>query len=101
MYQWNVDGWASAMWFADAATSCGADLTRKCLEKYLDNPKPYAAHGLWYPRNNNKVDFSKPQNLYRCIQVDQWDDKKKTFVVRAPFKSTCFTTPWIPYPAPA
>jgi branched-chain amino acid transport system substrate-binding protein len=100
MYQWNVDGWGSAMWFADAAASCGAALTRPCLEKYLNQPKGYTARGLWYPRNNEKFDFEKKKTLYRCISVAQWSDSAKTFVTRAPYSSTCFTTPYLPYPAP-
>jgi branched-chain amino acid transport system substrate-binding protein len=100
LYQWNVDGWASAMWFADAASSCGAKLTRACLEKYLDQPKGYTARGLWWPRNNEKFNFETKKTLYRCIQVAQWVDSAKSFQVRAPYQSTCYTTPYIPYDAP-
>ena len=52
-------------------------------------------------RLNEKYNFEKQKTLYRCIQIDQWDDSKKSFVVRAPFQSTCYTTPYLPYPAPA
>lgn len=100
MYQWNVDGWASAMWFADAAASCGAALTRVCLEKYLNKPGGYTAHGLWWPRNNEKYDFETKKTLYRCIQVVQWVDAAQSFKVRAPFQSTCDTTPYLSYDAP-
>jgi branched-chain amino acid transport system substrate-binding protein len=101
MFQWNVDGWGSAMWFADAAASCGANLTRACIEKYLDRPKGYTARGLWAPRNNEKYNFETKKTLYRCIQVAQWDDKAKSFVTRAAYPQTCYTTPYLPYPAPA
>ena len=101
MFQWNVDGWGSAMWFADAAASCGANLTRACLEKYLDRPAGYTARGLWWPRNNEKYDFRTKKTLYRCIQVAQWVDAAKSFVVRAPYQSTCYTTPYLPYAAPS
>lgn len=100
MYQWNVDGWGSAMWFTDAATSCGANLTRKCLEAYMNRPAPYTARGLWWPRNNEKFDFATKKTLYRCIQVAQWVESAKTFVVRARYQSTCDTTPYLPYDAP-
>jgi len=100
MFQWNVDGWGSAMWFADAAESCGAALTRACLEKYLNRPAGYTAHGLWWPRNNEKFDFEHKKTLYRCIQVAQWVDAANSFVTRADFHSTCFTTPYISFPAP-
>jgi branched-chain amino acid transport system substrate-binding protein len=101
MFQWNVDGWGSAMWFADAAASCGANLTRACIEKYLNAPKGYTARGLWSPRNNEKYNFETKKTLYRCIQVAQWDDKAKSFVTRAAYPKTCYTTPYMPYPAPA
>jgi branched-chain amino acid transport system substrate-binding protein len=100
LYQWSVDGWGSAMWFDEAARSCGANLTRVCLEKFLNSPKEYTARGLWFPRSNLKFDFATKKTLYRCVQIDQWDDTQKTFVVRAPFQSTCYTTPYISYDAP-
>jgi branched-chain amino acid transport system substrate-binding protein len=100
LYQWSVDGWGSAMWFADAATSCGAALTRSCIENYLNRAAGYTAHGIWWPRNNEKWDFATKKTLYRCIQVDQWSEAAKTFVVRAPFQSTCYTTPYLPFDAP-
>ena len=100
LFQWTVDGWGSAMWFADAAQSCGADLTRACLEKFLDSPKEYTARGIWWPRSNKKVNFDREKTLYRCIQVDQWDDSAKTFKVVAPYQKTCYTTPYITAPAP-
>ena len=99
LFQWSVDGWASAMWFTDAALSCGADLTRACLEKYLNNPKEYTAHGIWWPRSNNKVDFDREKTLHRCISVAHWEDKLKTFKNVAPYSSTCFTTGYITAPA--
>ena len=97
LYQWTVDGWGSAMWFTDAALSCGANLTRACLEKYLNSPKEYTAHGIWWPRSNKKVDFDKEKTLHRCIQVDHWDDAAKTFKVVAPYASTCYTTPYVSF----
>lgn len=100
LYQWTVDGWASAMWFTDAAASCGAALTRGCLENYLNKPKGYTARGLWWPRNNEKYNFDTQKTLYRCIQIAQWDDRAKSFVVRAPYQSTCYTTPYLSYDAP-
>ena len=100
MYQWNVDGWASAMWFADAAKSCGADLTRKCLEAYLNRPQPYSAHGIWYPRNNQKYNFETKKTLDQCISIAHWDEKRKSFITVGDYHNTCYTTPYIPYAAP-
>ena len=52
MNEWELEGWASAQWFTDAAASCGADLTRTCIEKYMTRPTSYDGHGLLIPRNS-------------------------------------------------
>jgi branched-chain amino acid transport system substrate-binding protein len=92
LYQWTLNGWATAMQFTDAATACGADLTRACLEKNLD--KEYGARGLWTPRSNKKINFDTTKTTRDCISVAQWDDAKNTFVTRA-LPTTCYTTPLI------
>ena len=43
---WEEEGWASAQWLTDAMTSCGAALTRRCIEAYLNRPGAYTGHGL-------------------------------------------------------
>jgi branched-chain amino acid transport system substrate-binding protein len=101
LFEWDVDGWASAMWFADAASSCGADLTRACLMNFLNSPKPYGAHGIWAPRNNVKYNFETKKTLNQCVSIAHWDDAKKTFVTVGTWQDTCYTTPYIPYQAPA
>ena len=100
MYQWTLDGWGGAMWFADAVASCGADVTRACVTQFLDKPGGYTARGIWTPRGNDKIDFDKQKTLKECIQVSQWDDKAGTFVTRGSYKTTCYTTPLIKSPAP-
>jgi branched-chain amino acid transport system substrate-binding protein len=101
MFEWNVDGWASAMWFADAAKSCGADLTRTCLMNYLNRPKPYDAHGIWFGRNNVKYNFETKKTLYQCITIAHWSDARKSFVTVGDYHNTCYTTPYLPYQAPS
>src|SRR5439155_4236166 len=97
MFQWNIDGWGSAMWFADAAASCGAKLTRACLEAYLNRPAGYTARGLWWPRNNEKWNFETKKTLYRCISIAQWSDAARSFVNRADYHNTCYTTPYLSF----
>lgn len=99
--EWNLDGWASAMWFADAAKSCGADLTRTCLMSYLNRAQPYDAHGLWYPRNNVKYNFRTKKTLHQCITIAHWVEARKSFVTVGDYHNTCYTTPYIPYQAPS
>jgi branched-chain amino acid transport system substrate-binding protein len=101
LFEWNVDGWASAMWFADAAKSCGADLTRICLMNYLNRPQPYSAHGIWYPRNNQKYNFQTKKTLNQCITIAHWNEAKKDFQTVGDYHNTCYTTPYIPYKAPS
>jgi len=36
---WELEGWASAQWLTDAMESCGAQLTRACVEDFLDRPE--------------------------------------------------------------
>jgi branched-chain amino acid transport system substrate-binding protein len=100
IYEWNVDGWASAMWFADAAKSCGANLTRTCVINYLNRPKPYSAGGIWYPRNNVKYNFETKKTLSQCVTIAHWEDARKSFVTVGDYHNTCYTTPYIPYQAP-
>lgn len=92
LYQWTLDGWATAMRFTDAATACGANLTRACLEKNLD-AAPYTARGLWSPRSNEKIDFDKQKTIKECLSVVQWDDSVNTFAPRT--VKTCYTTPLV------
>jgi branched-chain amino acid transport system substrate-binding protein len=100
LFEWNVDGWASAMWFTDAARSCGADLTRTCLMNYLNRPQPYSAHGIWYPRNNVKYNFETKKTLHQCVTIAHWVEAKKDFVTVGDYHDTCYTTRYIPYQAP-
>ena len=37
--EWELEGYASAQWLTDAMTSCGAKLTRACVENYLRRPR--------------------------------------------------------------
>lgn len=91
LFQWSVDGWASAMWFTDAAASCGAALTRLCLEKYLSNPAGYAAHGLWFPgtHSNRKINFDTTKGETRCIHYAKWDETAMDFRSIAPMSQSC------------
>lgn len=49
--QWQLEGWAAAMWFTDAARSClaGGGLTRACVERFMNRAEPYTARGLLLP----------------------------------------------------
>ena len=70
--EWALEGWAGAQWLTDAMRSCGADLTRRCVEGFMSRETPYDAGGLLTPRSFKK---SPPRKtLYTCINVARWQD---------------------------
>jgi branched-chain amino acid transport system substrate-binding protein len=100
MNEWELEGWASAQWLTDAAASCGADLTRKCVETYMQRPTPYDGHGLLIPR-----DFvvQRPgPTIHNCLNVARWQDSanggRGGWVTQVKDMNTeCFTVPNISY----
>jgi branched-chain amino acid transport system substrate-binding protein len=70
---WELDGWASAQWLTDALRSCsGGDVTRKCVEAYMNSPQPYDGHGLLIP---TFFTVAKPGATTRaCLNVARWQD---------------------------
>jgi branched-chain amino acid transport system substrate-binding protein len=98
--EWELEGWASAQWFTDAAASCGAELTRACVEKYMTRSTPYDAHGLLTPRN---FVVKRPGPTIRnCLNVVRWQDSanggRGGWVTQVKDMDTeCFTVPNVPY----
>jgi ABC-type branched-subunit amino acid transport system substrate-binding protein len=94
--QWQLEGWAAAMWFADAARSCAADLTRACVEEFLNRPQPYTAGGLLLP-----VRFEKrpepPTTSRTCLSVARWQDGRGWVTQSGEMSENCFTVPQLPY----
>lgn len=97
---WELEGYASAQWLTDAMTSCGAQLTRACVEKYLRTTKNYDGHGLLTPR-----DFvvQKPgATRFSCLNVARWQDSanggKGAWVSQVPdMDKNCFDVPQLAY----
>ncbi len=97
---WELEGYASAQWLTDAATSCGAQLTRKCVENYLRTTKNYTGHGLLTPRDFT-VFKPKPEQK-ACLNVARWQDSanggKGGWVSQVKNMNTnCFTVPQLAY----
>jgi hypothetical protein len=124
--QWELEGWAAAQWFADAADSCGAaapsasasaeatasaaaatataaagsaaPVDRACLERFLQRPQPYDAHGLLIPTR-----FSTgpaPTGLQNaCLDVARWQGGPGGGWVTqvADMDTDCFQVPALPY----
>jgi branched-chain amino acid transport system substrate-binding protein len=100
---WELEGWASAQWLTDAMTSCGASLTRACVESYLNRPEPYDGHGLLVPRDFI-VEPTPAPTQHNCLNVAQWQDDANGgtggWVTRVPDMTTnCFDVPAVPYKA--
>ena len=96
---WALEGWAGGLWFADAAASCGADLTRKCVEAFMNTGKPYSGHGLLTPRQFRELK-SPPSSDYNCINVARWQDSAHGWVTQVPdMDKNCFHVPNLSYNA--
>jgi branched-chain amino acid transport system substrate-binding protein len=97
---WELEGWASAQWLTDAIASCGASVTRACVEQFMNRPQPYDAHGLLIPTSFVTV---PPASTARgCLNVARWQDSanggKGGWVTQVPDMTTnCFTGPVISY----
>lgn len=99
---WELDGWASAQWLTDAIRSCGSDVTRACVEAFMNSPTPYVGHGLLLPTSFTAV---RPGPTTRaCLNVARWQDSAYGghggWVTQVPnMNENCFTVPVLPYQA--
>ncbi|WHM39428.1 ABC transporter substrate-binding protein [Streptomyces sp. BPTC-684] len=94
--QWQLEGWAAAMWFTDAARSCpAAALTRACVEGFLNRTEPYTAHGLLLPVSYEHLD-RPPKERRTCLSVARWQDGKG-WVTQGEMNANCFTVPQLAY----
>ncbi|GGT41590.1 hypothetical protein GCM10010271_52040 [Streptomyces kurssanovii] len=94
--QWQLEGWAAAMWFTDAAKSCAGDLTRACVERYLNRPEPYTARGLLLPVSYRPLD-EPPASRRACLSVARWQDGRGWVTQGGDMSRNCYDVPQIPY----
>ncbi|HTJ71604.1 MAG TPA: ABC transporter substrate-binding protein [Actinospica sp.] len=93
---WELDGWASAQWLTDAIRSCGDDVTRGCVERYMNRSQSYDGHGLLIPTS---FVVSRPGATTRaCLNVARWQDSANGghggWVTQTPdMYANCFTVP--------
>ncbi|MFI6939698.1 ABC transporter substrate-binding protein [Streptomyces sp. NPDC050418] len=95
--QWQLEGWAAAMWFTDAARSCAPDgITRECVDAYMQRDEPYDAGGLLIP-----VVFEQrpepPGTRRTCLSVARWQDGKGWLTEGGDMNANCFEVPQLPY----
>ncbi|MCX3060487.1 ABC transporter substrate-binding protein [Streptomyces beihaiensis] len=97
--QWQLEGWAAAMWFTDAARSClrsGPDVTHACLERFMNRSEPYTADGLLLPVVFEHL--AKPPKTRRaCLSVARWTDGKGWVTQHGGMNHTCFDVPQLAY----
>lgn len=84
------------MWFTDAARSCAADLTRACVEKFLNRPEPYTARGPLLPVSYEKP-AEPPKTRRTCLSVARRQDGRGWLTRSGEMNDNCFTVPQLPY----
>ncbi|NUO45050.1 MAG: ABC transporter substrate-binding protein, partial [Streptomyces sp.] len=76
--QWQLEGWAAAMWFTDAATACakaGNGVTRACVDGFMNRGEDYTADGLLLPVRFERL-AEPPKTRRTCLSVARWQDGK-------------------------
>ncbi|MFF8377386.1 ABC transporter substrate-binding protein [Streptomyces sp. NPDC015661] len=95
--QWQLEGWAAAMWFTDAARSCldRGTLTRGCVEEFMNRPEPYTARGLLLPVRFERL-ARPPATRNTCLSVARWQDGRG-WVSQGDMTKNCATVPQLGY----
>ncbi|MER6159008.1 ABC transporter substrate-binding protein [Streptomyces sp. NPDC001868] len=96
--QWQLEGWAAAMWFTDAARSCAGSregVTRACVDRFMNRDEPYSADGLLVPVRFERL-TEPPRTRRTCVSVARWQDGKG-WVSQGDMNDTCFDVPQLPY----
>ncbi|MEU1197860.1 ABC transporter substrate-binding protein [Streptomyces sp. NPDC005813] len=94
--QWQLEGWAAARWFADAAKSCtAAGVTRACVDAFMNRGEPYTAGGLLLPVTYERL-AEPPTTRRACLSVARWKDGRG-WVSQGDMNSTCFQVPQLSY----
>ncbi len=94
--QWQLEGWAAAMWFTDAAKSCAPQgVTRACVDAWMNRSQGYTADGLLVPVRFERLP-EPPKSRKTCLSVARWQDGRG-WVSQGDMNSTCFDVPQLPY----
>ena len=94
--QWQLEGWAAAMWFTDAAKSCAPQgVTRACVDAWMNRSQGYTADGLLVPVRCERLP-EPPKSRKTCLSVARWQDGRG-WVSQGDMNSTCFDVPQLPY----
>ncbi|MEV0440735.1 ABC transporter substrate-binding protein [Streptomyces spectabilis] len=96
--QWQLEGWAAALWFTAAARSCAAsgdDVTRACVDRFMSRGKPYDAEGLLLPVAYERR-AEPPGTRRTCVSVARWKDDEG-WVTQGDMNANCFRVPQLSY----
>ncbi|MGC0341888.1 ABC transporter substrate-binding protein [Streptomyces sp. SLBN-8D4] len=94
--QWQVEGWAAAKWFTDAAKSCAPQgVTRACVDARMNHSQDYTADGLLVPVRFERP-AEPPKSRRTCLSVARWQDGRG-WVSQGDMDHTCFDVPQLPY----
>ncbi|MFJ5999990.1 ABC transporter substrate-binding protein [Streptomyces sp. NPDC092370] len=94
--QWQLEGWAAARWFTDAARSCArTGITRACVDDFMNRDQGYTAEGLLLPVRFERL-AEPPRSSRSCLSVARWQDGKG-WVGQGDMNRTCFTVPQLAY----
>jgi branched-chain amino acid transport system substrate-binding protein len=91
-HEWSFEGWVGAEWFTEAAKSCGADLTRKCVMAYMNNMPDFGGDGVTVPYVSFRplAPSFYTKKTRHCVSAAQWSIAANKWVTRASPSSTCF-----------
>ncbi|MGW1957349.1 ABC transporter substrate-binding protein [Streptomyces sp. NPDC001920] len=94
--QWQLEGWAAAMWFTDAAKSClDEGITRACVDDHMNRSQGYTADGLLVPVRFDRL-AEPPRSRRSCLSVARWEDGRG-WISQGDMNDTCFEVPQLPY----
>ncbi|PIM72292.1 amino acid ABC transporter substrate-binding protein [Streptomyces sp. JV178] len=96
--QWQLEGWAAAMWFTDAARSCAGTeegVTRACVDRFMNRDEPYTADGLLLPVRFERL-AEPPATRRTCLSVARWQDARG-WVSQGDMDQNCFVVPQLSY----
>jgi ABC-type branched-subunit amino acid transport system substrate-binding protein len=94
--QWQLEGWAAARWFTDAAKSCASTgITRACVDAFMNRSQGYTAGGLLLPVRFERLP-EPPKSSRTCLSVARWQDGEG-WVGQGDMNRTCFTVPQLAY----
>jgi ABC-type branched-subunit amino acid transport system substrate-binding protein len=98
---WNLEGWAAAQWLTDAIGSCGASVTRACVERFMERAEPYDAHNLILPASFTPTP-PPTGTTHACLNAARWQDSAQGgrggWVTQvADMDTNCFDVPELAY----